>query len=84
VSWCTVPVSANRYKLYRQTGATCGAGGVFQADYLTVANVFNYTGQSTQSLAKLHVDFPVNIYPTKANLKYQLIDDIVLRNSVRA
>jgi hypothetical protein len=83
VSWCALFVSTNRYALYREPGATCSTGGVLQADYLTIANVFNYTGQSALSLAKLRVDFPVNVYPDKAHLRYELIDDIVLRNTLR-
>jgi hypothetical protein len=38
---------------------------------------------SATSLAKLHVDFPVNMKPAKTVDTYELIDDIVLRNSVR-
>src|SRR5438105_4578163 len=43
VTWCTVAVSgySNRYRLYRQTGTSCGsASGVRIADYLTNANAF--------------------------------------------
>ena len=47
------------------------------------APIFNYTAQSTSSLAKLHVDFPVNVKPSKTVELYELMDDIVLRNSSR-
>ena len=45
--------------------------------------IFNYTAQSTSSLAKLAVDLPVNVKPSKTVELYELIDDIVLRNSTR-
>lgn len=93
VTWCTRNVSTNRYALYRVVGATC-AGGVKWADYLVPSSsapvcsgalcVFSYTDQSTTSLAKLHVDFPVNVNPAKSVELYELLDDIVLRNSSRA
>jgi hypothetical protein len=34
-------------------------------------------------LATLHVDIPVNISPAKTVERYELVDDIVLRNSTR-
>jgi hypothetical protein len=34
-------------------------------------------------LAKLHVDIPVNVKPAKTVERYELVDDIVLRNSSR-
>ena len=45
--------------------------------------IFSYTAQSTSSLAKLHVDFPVDVKPAKTVELYELADDIVLRNSTR-
>jgi hypothetical protein len=74
-------------------GSTC-TGGVKWADFLaptssaTVCSgalcIFNYTAQSTTSLADLKVDLPVNIRPSKSVELYELIDDIVLRNSTRS
>jgi len=93
VTWCTRSVATNRYALYRVNGAIC-TGGVKWADYLaptstaTVCSgalcVFNFTAQSPSSLAKLHVDFPVNPKPSRSAETYELIDDLVLRNSTRA
>jgi prepilin-type N-terminal cleavage/methylation domain-containing protein len=93
ITWCTRNVSTNRYALYRVVGATC-SGGVKWADYLvptssaTVCSgtlcIFTYQAQSTSSLAKLHVDFPVNVKPSKSVELYELADDIVLRNSTRS
>ncbi len=86
ISWCTVAVGASttRYALYRQSGATCGTSGVKWADYLTSGNVFTYTAQSSQSLAKLSVDLPVNLRPTRTFETYELKGDIALRNSTRS
>jgi prepilin-type N-terminal cleavage/methylation domain-containing protein len=93
ITWCTRNVATNRYALYRVVGSTC-TGGVKWADYLaptataTVCSgalcIFNYTAQSTTSLAQLKVDFPVNLQPSKSVELYELIDGIVLRNSTRA
>ena len=93
VTWCTRSVATNRYALYRVAGTSC-TGGVLWADYLTPSStatvcsgalcIFNYTAQSTSSLAKLSVDFPVNVKPSKTVELYELKDDIVLRNSTRS
>jgi prepilin-type N-terminal cleavage/methylation domain-containing protein len=82
VTWCTVG-SGTRYALYRKAGGTCNATGVRWADYLTTGAVFAYTAQSTTSLAKLRVDFPINVKPKKSVDSYELVDEIALRNSLR-
>lgn len=83
VSWCAVQVTSTRYQLYRKVGDVCNSTGTRWADYLTTDNLFSYTAQSTTSLAKLHVDFPVNLRGTGLG-SYELIDDIYLRNSARS
>ena len=93
ITWCTRSNGTNRYALYRVVGATC-TGGVKWADYLVPSSsatvcsgalcIFNYTVQSTSSLAKLRVDFPVNVKPAKTVEAYELVDDLVLRNSTRS
>ena len=93
VTWCTRANGTNRYALYRVPGATC-TGGVLWADYLVPSStatvcggalcIFNYTAQSLSSLAKIGVDFPVNVKPSKTVELYELQDDIVLRNSTRS
>jgi prepilin-type N-terminal cleavage/methylation domain-containing protein len=93
VTWCTRNVATNRYALYRVAGSSC-TGGVKWADYFVPTSsapacsgalcIFNYTAQSTTSLAKLQVDFPVNIKPSKSVELYELVDDLVLRNSTRS
>lgn len=82
ITWCTVG-SSNRFGLYRKVGTTCDATGVKWADYLTTGAVFAYTPQSATSLAKLRVDFPINLKPTKSVESYELVDEIALRNSLR-
>ena len=82
VTWCTFG-SGSRYGLYRKVGGTCDASGVKWADYLTTGAVFAYTPQSPESLAKLRIDFPVNVNPRKSVEAYELVDEIVLRNSSR-
>ena len=95
VTWCTRSVATNRYALYRVVGATC-TGGVKWGDFLepsagattcgspTALCIFTYTAQSTGSLATLRVDIPVNVRPAKTVERYELADDIVLRNSTRS
>jgi prepilin-type N-terminal cleavage/methylation domain-containing protein len=93
ITWCTRSNGTNRYALYRVVGTTC-TGGVLWADYLVTSSavstcggalcIFNYTAQSTVSLAKLSVDLPVNVKPAKTVDRYELVDDIVLRNSTRS
>jgi prepilin-type N-terminal cleavage/methylation domain-containing protein len=83
VTWCTVG-SGTKYSLYRQAGSTCDATGKLYAQYLTTASVFTYTAQSTSGLAKLHVDFPVNVSTSQTQNAYELTDDIVLKNSTRS
>jgi prepilin-type N-terminal cleavage/methylation domain-containing protein len=84
VTWCTVSLGTSRYGLYRKAGATCDSTGVRWADYLTSANVFSYAAQSSTSLAKLSVDFPIDVKPSRTVDTYELKDDIVLRNSTRS
>jgi prepilin-type N-terminal cleavage/methylation domain-containing protein len=93
ITWCTRSSGTNRYALYRAVGTTC-TGGVKWADYLVPTAtatacsgalcIFNYSAQSLTSLAKLGVDFPVNVTPAKTVDLYELTDDIVLRNSTRS
>jgi prepilin-type N-terminal cleavage/methylation domain-containing protein len=99
ITWCTRSVAANRYALYRVTGSSCGtSGGVKWADYLvsTAAApasptcvggplcVFNYSAPTTSLLAKLAIDLPVNVRPTRTVDVYELKDALVLRNSARS
>ena len=94
VTWCTRASSTSGYALYRinAASATC-TGGVRWADNLQATStapvcsaalcIFNYQTQ-TGMLARLHIDLPVNVRPKKTVETYELIDDLVLRNSVRS
>lgn len=82
-TWCSVSLGPSRFGLYRKGGTTCDSGGVRWADYLTVGTLFNYTAQSTTSLATLHVDLPVDVEPNRSPPVWELEDDIVLRNTTR-
>ena len=86
-TWCTTG-SASRFQLYRLPGAVaCTAGPKF-GDWLTSGSIFTFTAQNTPAgmytLARLHVDLPVNLTPAKPNGAYRLVDDIALRNSPRS
>jgi len=89
VSWCTSAVTGyqNRYRLYRQTGATCAAGtGVQVADYLVSGAVFpEYLhAQGCSCLASLRVDFVVSNRGSNVGVDtYELTDTVFLRNSTR-
>jgi len=77
----TSQVTTNRWKLRR----TVNGVTIPIADYITTANglVFTYTAPSASSRAVLHVDLPVNVYPNEGWKQWRLVDDIVLRNTLR-
>ena len=67
-------------------GTTCSSSNTKFITNLTSGNIFWYDGQWNGSLAKLHVDLPVNTSkrPTAHTVDtYELCDVIVLRNSTR-
>jgi prepilin-type N-terminal cleavage/methylation domain-containing protein len=78
VTYATVAVAANRWKLTR-TGATTST----VADYITSATIFTYHVPASGTLGRLQVDIPVNIDPSDAGTLWRLQDDIVLRNTSR-
>jgi Tfp pilus assembly protein PilW len=81
VVYDTSLVSANRYRIRRTVSGTT----VVIADYIETANgnVFTYMPASASSRALLHVDFRVNINPNEGWKDWRLVDDIVLRNTLR-
>ncbi len=83
VSWCTVG-SGTRYALYRTENASCGSTGKLYADYLISAAAFTYTPASQTSLATVHADIKVNVAPATTVDSFELVDNIALRNSLRA
>jgi prepilin-type N-terminal cleavage/methylation domain-containing protein len=79
VVYDTSQVATNRYRVRRtQSGVT-----VHIADYITNHDPFRYTAPSLASRGLLHVDFPVNVYPNEGWKQWRLVDDIVLRNTLR-
>jgi prepilin-type N-terminal cleavage/methylation domain-containing protein len=77
ITYDTVLVSANRYRLRR--------AGVNISDYLsTNTALFAYTAPSTSALGQLHVDMSVNINPNEGWKRWRLVTDIVLRNTNRS
>ena len=84
ITWCTASNGAGGWDLWRYEGGACSGTGRKWAEHLTQGTIFNFTAQSTSSLAKLNVQLPVNIKPADTSLLYSLEDDIVLRNSTRS
>jgi prepilin-type N-terminal cleavage/methylation domain-containing protein len=80
VVYDTSSAGTNRWKVRRtQSGVT-----VPIADYITTDDPFKYTPPSPSSRGLLHVDFPVNVYPNEGWKQWRLLDDIVLRNTLRS
>jgi prepilin-type N-terminal cleavage/methylation domain-containing protein len=79
VVYDTSLVATNRYKVRR----TQGSSVVPIADYITNHDPFEYTAPSASTRGLLHVDFPVNVYPNEGWKQWRLVDDIVLRNTLR-
>lgn len=71
----TVSAGTSRWQVRR--------AGVVLADYITNDDVFTYTAQSETSRALLHVDLPVNRNSNEGWKTWRLVDDIVLRNTLR-
>ena len=83
--WCTRNLGTNRWGLYRQAGSAlaCTGAGALVADYLTLANAFNFTPGGVGTLGKLRVELRVDIDPSATSRRYTLVDELVLRNDVR-
>ena len=83
VTWCTV-ADGSWYGLFRTAGPTCSSTtGLKVADYLIVANAFNYQTISNRR-AQIGITLAVNTNPAKVRGTYSLDDDIVLRNTNRS
>jgi prepilin-type N-terminal cleavage/methylation domain-containing protein len=85
ITWCTQG-SGSRYGLYRIAGSTC-SGGVRYADYLTGGSIFTYLAPNTPagsySLARVRADLVVDANAADSGGRYEVISDIVFRNSAR-
>jgi prepilin-type N-terminal cleavage/methylation domain-containing protein len=79
VDYQLVSQGTSRWELQRVQGSST----VPIADYLTEDEIFTYTAESASSRALLHVDMPVNLNPNEGWKTWRLVDDIVLRNTLR-
>ena len=80
VTYRTALVSSGRYRLERQVDA----GPIKRlADYVRDQTVFTYAAPTTTSLGKLTVTLPINIQPPGAGSDWNLVADMVLRNTSR-
>jgi Tfp pilus assembly protein PilW len=79
VDYQTVAKGSGRWELRRVQGGTA----IPIADYLVEDDVFTYTAESYDTRALLHVDFTVNVNPSEGWKSWRLVDDIVLRNTLR-
>jgi prepilin-type N-terminal cleavage/methylation domain-containing protein len=79
VDYQAVANGSGRWKLVRVQGGS----SVPIADYLVEDEVFTYTAPSSDARALLHVDFSVNVNPNEGWKTWRLVDDIVLRNTLR-
>jgi prepilin-type N-terminal cleavage/methylation domain-containing protein len=69
-------VAGERYQLRRNS--------VVLADFSTLQSAFDYTGPvPATSLGKLTVTLPINTKPADAGKQWQLVADMVLRNTTR-
>jgi len=87
VTWCTVGAGAP-YALWRYQGTSCSGSGRRWADNLVTGAVFSpvYTTPLAGSgnLGTVSVDLPVDLTLSDAKQRYELKDEIVLRNTPRA
>lgn len=81
VRWCAVGAAAP-FGLYRSTGATCDASGIRWAADLSGSTLFTVV-TAAGLLTRLHVELPVGVPGSRDARTYRLVDDLVLRNSVR-
>lgn len=82
-TWCTVGAVAP-YALWRYQGTGCSGTGRKWADNLTTAAAFPvYAAPAAGNLGTLSVDLSVDLTPNDAKQRYELKDDIVLRNTTR-
>jgi prepilin-type N-terminal cleavage/methylation domain-containing protein len=90
VTWCTKDTSGTfPYTLWRYTSATlptpptCPGTGRKWVGSLTTGTVFKTNTAQVGELGSISVDLPVDLTPGDAKQRYELKDDIVLRNTAR-
>ena len=79
VVYDSASAGTSRWKIRRIVGTAT----TIIADYITTDDPFKYTAPNATSRGLLHVDFPVNVYPNEGWKRWRLVDDIVLRNTLR-
>jgi prepilin-type N-terminal cleavage/methylation domain-containing protein len=79
VDYQAVAKGSGRWELRRVQGTKT----IPIADYLVEDDVFTYTAASSDARALLHVDFAINVNPNEGWKTWRLVDDIVLRNTLR-
>jgi prepilin-type N-terminal cleavage/methylation domain-containing protein len=92
-TWCTKdkaggtpPGAGAPYSLWRYNGTTCSGTGQKWADYLSITQgkVFTtYTAPAGGNRGTLSIDLLVDLTPGDTKQRYELKDDIVLRNTTR-
>ena len=89
-TWCTKDKNGTPgggvapYTLWRYSGISCSGSGRQWAGNLTTGTVFSsYTAPAGGNLGFISVDLPVDLTPGDAMQRYELKDDIVLRNTTR-
>jgi hypothetical protein len=80
VTYQTSAAGTGRWRLQRVQGAST----IMVADYLTSSTPFTYTAPTASSLGNLQLDLPVDVDPGSNAEAWRLLDDIVLRNTIRA
>lgn len=80
VDYTMVSKGTSRWELKRTKS---GGTAIPIADYITNDDIFQYTAQNSSQRALLHVDIPVNVSPNEGWKEWRLVDDIVLRNTLR-
>ena len=79
VDYQAVAKGSGRWELRRVQGGTA----IPVADYLVEDDAFTYTAQSWDTRALLHDELAVNVNPNEGWKTWRLVDDIVLRNTLR-
>lgn len=91
ITWCT-RASGTQWALYRVLSTSCGSsGGTKYVDSVAASSIFTFTAAvgtvsgavNQHTLAVLKLDIPVNVTSNPLDA-YRLVDDVALRNTVRA
>jgi len=83
VQWCTIKVSDDRYRLYRENDPSTicdGTASTFMVDYLTQPNLWGSPTCISGQYPTVELTMPVDVDPSKKPGAYTLRDEIALRN----